>query len=89
VTAGDRQPPRHRRGRPRPVHERTRDTDWWIDHELSLTVQCPPAPKGCGRPTNDACVNRWGEELVNQPAHTARTARARAAELTATEETHP
>lgn len=80
MSAPERQPPRHHRSRPRSIRERSRDTAWHAAREFAQTVQCPLHPKGCGRPIGQTCVNRWGEELVNQPAHQAREQRAAAAE---------
>lgn len=65
---------------PRQVRERSRDTDWWAAREWANTVQCPPWPRGCAAPIGSTCVNRYGDELINQPAHDAREKRAAAAE---------
>lgn len=53
--------------------------DWHADREFAQTVVCPPYPKGCRAPIGATCRNRHGDELVNQPAHDARLARAEAA----------
>lgn len=69
-------PWRHRRER----RQRSRDFTWWDEREHAETVQCPPRPRGCGRPISQTCTNRWGDELVNQPAHLVRIRLAAAAE---------
>ena len=86
--------PEHQPGRYRGRRTRSWTTEMHATRELALTVQCPRAPRGCGRPIGEMCRNRHGEPLINQPAHMARIALSEAPEPTpgdpapdATEET--